>query len=103
MRNLKVLFALSALMVLTVSNVFASTSSQILVMSSQLMTIANDLTSGALPTAVLLIAIGMWGIVNVFGKGLGDGIHQLANIIAVGGIVVGAAGIVSHVVTSAQM
>jgi hypothetical protein len=34
-----------------------------------------------------LIAIGFWGIVNAFGKGIGDGLHQLTNIIAVGGIV----------------
>src|SRR5258708_14936847 len=44
-------------------------SSQILVMSNQLYKIAQDLTTGIFPTAILLIAIGMWGVVNAFGKG----------------------------------
>ena len=87
MRKIKVSSVLSALMILFVGNALATTSSQILVMSSQLYQIAKDLTTGILPTSILLIAIGMWGIVNAFGKGVGDGIHQLTNIIAVGGIV----------------
>ncbi len=87
MKNIKVFSVLSMLMVFLSGNAFATTSSQILVMSKQLYQIAQDLTTGMLPTAVLLIAIGMWGIVNAFGKGIGDGLHQLTNIIAVGGIV----------------
>ena len=74
-------------MVLLGANSFATTSSQILVMSNQLYQIAKDLTTGLFPTSILLIAIGMWGFVNAFGKNIGDGIHQLTNIIAVGGIV----------------
>lgn len=87
MRNLKIVVALFGVMVFFSSTAHATTSSQILVMSKQLYAIAQDLTTGLFPTAVLLIAIGMWGFVNAFGKGIGDGIHQLTNIIAVGGIV----------------
>ena len=87
MKHIKVFSILSGLMILSVGNAFATTSSQILIMSKQLYQIAQDLTTGMLPTAILLIAIGMWGLVNAFGKGIGDGLHQLTNIIAVGGIV----------------
>ncbi len=87
MKKLKVFLVLSVLMILFVGNASATTSSQILVMSNQLYQIAKDLTTGMFPTAILLIAIGFWGIVNAFGKGIGDGLHQLTNIIAVGGIV----------------
>jgi len=37
-----------------------------------------------------LIGIGVWGVMNVFGKGLGDGMHWLVNIIATGAILIGA-------------
>jgi hypothetical protein len=87
MRHLKVFFVLPGLLTLVAQNASATTSSQILVMSNQLYQIAKDLTTGLFPTAILLIAIGMWGFVNAFGKNIGDGIHQLTNIIAVGGIV----------------
>ena len=87
MKHLKVFLVLSALMMLSVSNAFATTNTQILVMSKQLYQIGQELTTGMLPTAVLLIAIGFWGIANAFGKSIGDGLHQLTNIIAVGGIV----------------
>jgi hypothetical protein len=104
MRKIKVFSALSALMILFVGNASATTSSQILVMSNQLYQIAKDLTTGILPTSILLIAIGMWGIVNAFGKGIGDGIHQLTNIIAVGGIVFFASSLlVNAAMFSAQM
>ena len=86
MRTLRIVFILSGVMLLS-GTAHATTSSQILVMSKQLYAIAQDLTTGIFPTAVLLIAIGMWGFVNAFGKSVGDGIHQLTNIIAVGGIV----------------
>ena len=87
MKYIKVISVLSGLMVSLSVNALATTSSQILVMSNQLYQIAKDLTTGLFPTAILLIAIGMWGFVNAFGKNIGDGIHQLTNIIAVGGIV----------------
>ena len=87
MKNLKVIFALVGVMTLISSNAMATQSSQILIMSNQLYAIAQDLTTGLFPTAVLLIAIGLWGFMNAFGKNVGDGIHQLTNIIAVGGIV----------------
>jgi len=87
MRKTQVLSVLAVLMILFIGNASATTSSQILVMSNQLYAIAKDLTTGLFPTSVLLIAIGCWGFVNAFGKGIGDGIHQLTNIIAVGGIV----------------
>ena len=87
MKYLKVLSVLSGLMILFVDNSSATTSSQILVMSHQLYQIAKDLTTGLFPTSILLIAIGIWGFANAFGKNIGDGIHQLTNIIAVGGIV----------------
>ena len=104
MKNIKVFSVFSASMILIASNAFATTSSQILVMSKQLYQIAQDLTTGILPTAVLLIAIGMWGIVNAFGKGIGDGIHQLTNIIAVGGVVFFAASLLANATMfSAQM
>lgn len=87
MRNRKVLTIFIVIMILLHGNAFATTSSQILVMSNQLYQIARDLTTGLFPTSILLIAIGIWGFVNAFGKSIGDGIHQLTNIIAVGGIV----------------
>ena len=96
MKHMKVLWVLSGLMILFVGNASATTSSQILVMSRQLYQIAQDLTTGMLPTAILLIAIGFWGIVNAFGKGIGDGLHQLTNIIAVGGIVFFAASLLAN-------
>lgn len=87
MKHIRILLVLSGLMILFAGRASATTSSQILVMSNQLYQIAKDLTTGLFPTAILLIAIGGWGIVNAFGKNIGDGIHQLTNIIAVGGIV----------------
>ena len=82
----------------------ATTSSQILVMSNQLYMLAKDLTTGLFPTSILLIAIGLWGFVNAFGKNIGDGIHQLTNIIAVGGIVFFASSLlVNAALFSAQM
>ena len=87
MKQIRISLVVSGLMILFAGNASATTSSQILVMSNQLYQIAKDLTSGILPTAILLIAIGFWGIVNAFGKNIGDGLHQLTNIIAVGGIV----------------
>jgi hypothetical protein len=104
MRKIKVLLVLSVLMSLLASNASATTSSQILVMSNQLYQIARDLTTGILPTSILLIAIGMWGLINAFGKNVGDGIHQLTNIIAVGGIVFFASSLlVNAAMFSAQM
>jgi len=104
MRNPKILSFLSGMIFLFAANASATTSSQILVMSNQLYLIAKDLTTGILPTSILLIAIGMWGIVNAFGKGIGDGLHQLTNIIAVGGIVFFASSLlVNAALFSAQM
>src|SRR5665213_1038362 len=104
MKHLKVFSVLTILMILFIGNASATTSSQILVMSNQLYQIAKDLTTGILPTSILLIAIGMWGLVNAFGKSVGDGIHQLTNIIAVGGIVFFASSLlVNAAMFSAQM
>ena len=104
MRHLKVPLFISTLMYLFITNASATTSSQILVMSNQLYQIARDLTTGLFPTSILLIAIGMWGFVNAFGKSIGDGIHQLTNIIAVGGIVFFASSLlVNAALFSAQM
>ena len=96
MRSIRILLVLLGLVVLLGGNAFATTNSQILVMSNQLYQIAKDLTTGILPTSILLIAIGFWGIVNAFGKGIGDGLHQLTNIIAVGGIVFFAASLLAN-------
>src|SRR5580704_3210308 len=87
MKRIRIAFVVSFLMIFFGTNALATTSSQILIMSNQLYAIAKDLTTGLFPTSVLLIAIGLWGFVNAFGKSIGDGIHQLTNIIAVGGIV----------------
>jgi len=104
MKYIKVFSVLLGMMILFVGNASATSSSQILVMSKQLYQIAQDLTTGMLPTAILLIAIGMWGIVNAFGKSIGDGLHQLTNIIAVGGIVFFAASLLANATMfSAQM
>jgi hypothetical protein len=104
MRRIKIISVLSGLMIFLAGNAFATTSSQILVMSNQLYQIARDLTTGLFPTSILLIAIGMWGFVNAFGKSIGDGIHQLTNIIAVGGIVFFASSLlVNAALFSAQM
>jgi hypothetical protein len=96
MKTIKTIFLLTVGLVLWSNNAHATQSSQILQMSSQLYTIAKDLTSGVLPTAVLLIAIGLWGMVHAFGKNIGDGIHQLTNIIAVGGVVFAAVAILTN-------
>ena len=104
MKNTRVLPVMLLMMVLFNASAWATTSSQILVMSNQLYQIAKDLTTGLFPTSVLLIAIGSWGFVNAFGKGIGDGIHQLTNIIAVGGIVFFASSLlVNAALFSAQM
>lgn len=104
MKCLKVLSVLSVAMVFFIGNASATTSSQILVMSNQLYAIAKDLTTGLFPTSILLIAIGIWGFGNAFGKSIGDGIHQLTNIIAVGGIVFFASSLlVNAALFSAQM
>src|ERR1039457_7153320 len=104
MRYAKIFTVLVGLVILFENNAFATTSSQILVMSNQLYQIAKDLTTGILPTSILLIAIGMWGLVNAFGKNVGDGIHQLTNIIAVGGVVFFASSLlVNAALFSAQM
>gem|GEM_PF-2515598 len=104
MKYIKIFSILSGLMILFVGNASATTHSQILVMSNQLYKIAQDLTTGIFPTSILLIAIGMWGVVNAFGKGVGDGIHQLTNIIAVGGIVFFASSLlINATLFSAQM
>ncbi len=104
MKFIKVLPVLSGSLFFCVSNAHATTSSQILVMSNQLYQIAQDLTTGLFPTSVLLIAIGLWGFMNAFGKGIGEGIHQLTNIIAVGGIVFFASSLLIHAALfSAQM
>ncbi len=96
MKNIKtVLFSTLGILLLS-SNAFATQSSQILQMSNQLYVIAKDLTSGLLPTSILLIAIGLWGAVHAFGKNVGDGIHQLTNIIAVGGVVFFATAILTN-------
>jgi len=87
MRKTKIAGALTGAMLLFAGNAFATQSSRILVMSNSLYAIAKDLTTGLWPTAILLIAIGLWGAVHAFGKQVGDGIHQLTNIIAVGSIV----------------
>ena len=86
MRKAKIYFSLAGLMILLTSNAFATSSSQILVMSKQLYSIGQDMTSGIWPTSILMIAIGLWAVVHVFGKNIGDGIHQLTNVIAVGGV-----------------
>ncbi|MBF0511414.1 MAG: hypothetical protein HQL13_03700 [Candidatus Omnitrophica bacterium] len=100
----KIFLFLSCFFILGGSNAFATTSSQILVMSNQLYQIAQDLTTGIFPTSVLLIAIGLWGFMNAFGKSLGDGIHQLTNIIAVGGVVFFASSLlIKAALFSAQM
>ena len=96
MRNTKIVGALMGVMMLFTSNAFATQSSSILVMSNNLYTIAKDLTTGMLPTAILLIAIGLWGAVHAFGKQVGDGIHQLTNIIAVGSIMFYAAALLTN-------
>jgi len=104
MKYPKVLSVLPILMILLAGTARATTNSQIMVMSNQLYKIAQDLTTGIFPTSILLIAIGMWGVVNAFGKGIGDGIHQLTNIIAVGGIVFWAASLLTNAAMfSAQM
>jgi hypothetical protein len=87
MKNIKTVLAAMVGFLFLSGNAFASQSSTILVMSSQLNTIAKDLTTGMLPSAILTIAIGLWGFTHAFGKNMGDGVHQLTNIIAVGGIV----------------
>jgi len=58
MKYTKVFSLVSVLLILFVGNASATTSSQILVMSNQLYQIAKDLTTGILPTSILLIAIG---------------------------------------------
>lgn len=104
MRNIKTLGVLLGVMTLFASNAMATQSSQILTMSNNLYTIAKDLTTGMFPTAILLIAIAMWGIVQAFGKHIGEGIHQITNIIGVGSIVFYSATLLTNATLfSAQM
>jgi len=104
MRRVKIVLLLAMAVCLFENRAFATTSSQILVMSNQLYQIAKDLTTGILPTSILLIAIGLWGFVHAFGKNIGDGIHELTSIIAVGGIVFFASSLlVNAAMFSAQM
>ena len=104
MKHFQIFSCLLVLLLFFSGRALATTNSQILVMSNQLYKIAQDLTTGIFPTSILLIAIGMWGVVNAFGKGIGDGIHQLTNIIAVGGIVFWAASLLTNAALfSAQM
>jgi hypothetical protein len=87
MKHAKIVILFAGFVILFENYAGATTSSQILVMSNQLYQIAKDLTTGILPTSILLIAIGLWGFVHAFGKNIGEGIHELTSIIAVGGIV----------------
>jgi len=104
MKCTKIFTVLAGLVILFEHNALATTSSQILVMSNQLYQIARDLTTGILPTSILLIAIGLWGFVHAFGKNIGDGVHELTNIIAVGGVVFFASSLlVNAAMFSAQM
>src|SRR5258708_7292789 len=88
MSKSRVYFIWVGLMTFFAGNAHATTSSQVLVMSKQLYQIGQDLTTGLWPTAILMIALGLWAAVHAFGKNMGDGIHQVTNIIAVGGMLI---------------
>lgn len=93
MKTTRTFLLLIAGLVLLTTNAHATQSSTILQMSNQLYTIGKEITGGVFPSAILLIAIGLWGATHAFGKNIGDGIHQLTNIIAVGGVVFAASAI----------
>jgi len=59
------------------TNAFATTSSQILVMSNQLYQIAKDLTTGLFPTSVLLIAIGAHSLIKALNTGHPGGLSTV--------------------------
>ena len=58
MKPQRIFLIVPGIMFMLLGNASATTTSQILVMSNQLYKIAQDLTTGIFPTAILLIAIG---------------------------------------------
>ena len=80
--NSQALMVLGAILLMA-DNAHASTASQVLVFSNNLYAIANDLTSGIIPTTIALFAIGIWGFTHMMGKNLGEGLNVLLNIVAV--------------------
>lgn len=64
-------------------NAHATQTSQVLQFSNNIAMIANDLTSGIIPSTIALFAIGIWGFTHMMGKNLGEGLNVLLNIVAV--------------------
>jgi hypothetical protein len=87
MKCAKIFTVLAGLTVLLEKHAFATTSSQILVMSNQLYQIAKDLTTGILPTSISFDCHWPLGICSMLlARSIGEGVHELTNIIAVGGM-----------------
>ena len=86
-RTQKITLAAIAGSFLMASNAFATTSSSVLVYSNQLMRIATDLTTGKLPSALAIIALGVGCIMHFLGKEQ-QIVHLLANIVIVLGLLV---------------
>ena len=73
---------------------FATTSSSVLVYSNHLYKIGVDLTTGKLPSALALIALGVGGIMHLLGKDQ-QVVHLIANVVMVLGVLVAAPAILS--------
>ncbi len=73
---------------------WATTSSSVLVYSDQLMRIATDLTTGKLPSALAIIALGVGCVMHFLGKDQ-QIIHLLANVVIVLGLLVMAPSVLS--------
>ena len=69
------------------SMAFATSASSVLVFDNQLMKIGQDLTSGRLPTALAMIALGVGCMMHLLGKE-NQIIHTLANVVIVMGLLV---------------
>ncbi len=70
-----------------VTNAFATTSSSVLLYSNQLMSIAMDLTTGKLPSALAIISLGVGCVMHFLGKDQ-QMVHLLANVVIVLGLLV---------------
>ncbi len=67
----------------------ATTSATVLTFSNQLVSIANDLTTGAIPTTVAMLALCGCLYLNFTGKGH-DFMHGLINVAIVASLLIGA-------------
>lgn len=93
-KGFKILFFLTGSMIFLNQHAWATTSSSVLVYSDHLMRIATDLTTGKLPSALAIIALGVGCVMHFLGKDQ-QIIHLLANVVIVLGLLVMAPSVLS--------